>query len=353
MGGLLLVCATVWMPASRAAGEAADVVATVDGEPIALGEFLLRLNAERAGVYAHFQSLIRVENTDRFWDTKYGGVTPWAFLKAKTLEDLKAIKVQQSAARRAGIVADTGYASFRQRFEAENRRRAAAARTGEVIYGPRRLSEGAFYHQELARTIERLKSYLAENTLHPSEEQVRQYYERNKDRRYRLPDSVSVEVLTWTIGNKSGGEPAESSLRGVQSGARHGKSLAECVAAWLPGASDLRVAMCTINKDTASQYSKTAPALLAAAAVLQAGQVSEIIRSDAGGMIIQCHAREEGGFLSYDHFQPAIRRDCVDEKYQSFVDQLVAEAEMFINKKVYDGISPSMEPVPAAQTICP
>ena len=240
VGGVLGCFVAAWVPPGLAAGEEMSVVAKVDGEPVEVGEFWLHLNAQRAGVYAHFQRLGGVEDTDRFWHLKYNGVTPADFLKTKTLQDLKVIKVQQSAARRAGIVDDARYAAFQRRWEAENVRRAAAPRTGDVIYGPRHLSEWVFYNEEMARLVRRLKRDAAEKTCRVSGEEVRQYYERHKNERYRAP---------------------------------------------------------------------------------------------------------EGGFVSYEVFEAAVRRDCVDEKYRALVEELAARAEVVVNQRVYDGIDPAVRGV--------
>ncbi|MEP6672690.1 MAG: hypothetical protein ABJF10_26235 [Chthoniobacter sp.] len=238
LGGVLGWLVAAEVPPGRAAGEEMAIVAKVDGEPVELGEFWLHLNAQRAGVYAHFQSRTRVEDTDRFWQTKYDGVTPADFLKAKTLQVLKEIKVQQSAARRAGIVDDARYAAFRRRWEAENARRAAAPRTGDVIYGPKHLSEWVFYNEEMARLVRLLKRDAEDKTLQVSEDEVRQYYERHKNERY--------------------------------------------------------------------------------------------------------HARE-GGFVSYEVLASAVRRDCVEEKYRAMVEELVARAEVVVNRSVYEGIDPTVQ----------
>jgi len=242
--GLLFLFLTAWLP-NVWGGEEEAVVATVAGEPIVLGEFLLHLNARRAGVYAHFQEKSRSEDIGLFWQTKYDGVTPADFLKAKTLQDLKAIKVQQCAARQAGIVDEPGYKAFRRRWEAENGRRAEAPHTGEIIYGPKHLSEWVFYNEEMARLVRRLKSDAVEKTLRVNEDEVRQYYERHKNERYRAP---------------------------------------------------------------------------------------------------------EGGFVSYEFIQPAVRRDCVDEKYRTMVEELVRQAEVIVNEKIYEEIDPAAEGVPEKQS---
>jgi len=195
MRGFAGLCLAVLIPCAGIADEPSTaVIATIDGEPVAVGEFLLHLNAQRGRVYARFQALARVEDTDRFWHADYHGVTPWAFLKAQALEDLKAVKVQQGEARRAGLIDDTSYAAFRRRFEDENRRRAAAVEKGEPVYGPVQVGEWEFYNYELAQLVLRLKRRLAEDALQVSAVEARQYFEQHKVSRYRAPDTVSAEV---------------------------------------------------------------------------------------------------------------------------------------------------------------
>ena len=123
-------------PTSGPPDEAESVVATIDGEPVSLAEFRLRLREDRAGVYDYFQSHYGIGDGATFWHGGVAGITPLDFIKEQALRELTRIKVQQLAARRAGLIGDVSYAAFLQRLQAENARRAAAMTSGVAVYGP-------------------------------------------------------------------------------------------------------------------------------------------------------------------------------------------------------------------------
>lgn len=157
--------------------DADAVVATVDGTPVTLEEFKVRLPEQRAEIMTYFQQAYGCDpgGTD-FWSTPCGGETPIARLKAVTLRLLIEDRVRELAANKAGIPVAIGYDAFLKEWEAENRTRADRLAAGQVIYGPREYSEPAYYRYVVSSTILGLKQWLLEHDGPPTEEQLRQAY---------------------------------------------------------------------------------------------------------------------------------------------------------------------------------
>ncbi|BCG58059.1 hypothetical protein [Paenibacillus sp. URB8-2] len=125
-------------------------VAWVNGEPIAYGEFRTRMLELRGEVIAETAKGGADPAAKGFWTSGAGGRTPLDLLKEKTLNLLVRVKVQQIAAKEAGIAGDIGYKAFLSRLDAENRTRSSRLRRGEPIYGPKQYTEKAYYRYNLA-----------------------------------------------------------------------------------------------------------------------------------------------------------------------------------------------------------
>ncbi|AKG33854.1 hypothetical protein [Paenibacillus durus] len=137
-------------------------VAWVNGEPVAYGEFRTRMLELRGEVAAETAKDGADPGAKGFWTSDTRGETPLGLLKKKTLALLIRVKVQQIAAKEAGIIEDIGYEAFLSRLDAENRTRSSRLRRGEPVYGPKQYSEKAYYLYTLANLELALRQRLAE-----------------------------------------------------------------------------------------------------------------------------------------------------------------------------------------------
>jgi hypothetical protein len=155
------------------------VVAEVDGEAVRLDEFALVMLQERAEIYNDFRAKYGAEDGTAFWDSRFGDEVPLDKLERDALQRIVEIKVEQRMAREHGLLADAGFAAFREELAAENERRRQTVEAGGIIYGPKRYEAGAYYEIRQARLREELKRAMADQ-LKPDEEEVRHYYESNR-----------------------------------------------------------------------------------------------------------------------------------------------------------------------------
>lgn len=136
-------------------------VAWVNGEPVAYGEFKTRMLELRGEAVAEAAEKGADPAARNFWASDIGGRTPLDLLKEKTLHLLVRVKVQEIAARKAGIVQDIGYEAFLSRLDAENRLRSSRLRSGEPIYGPQQYSERTYFRYMLTNLELALRERLA------------------------------------------------------------------------------------------------------------------------------------------------------------------------------------------------
>ncbi|WP_068619575.1 hypothetical protein [Paenibacillus tuaregi] len=142
-------------------GDAA--VALVNGDAVTLKEFKARMPRLRGEIMTYCQQTYGLEpNESTFWSASCGGESSLERLKEATLRLLEEDRIREQAAVKAGLHAAIGYDAFLEAWETENRERARRVAAGQVIFGPRELSEAAYYQYVVANTVLTLKQWLLE-----------------------------------------------------------------------------------------------------------------------------------------------------------------------------------------------
>ncbi|WP_141503583.1 hypothetical protein [Paenibacillus luteus] len=140
----------------------ADVVAWINSEPITIGEWMPRMLELRSVVAAEWAPSSGDVSSDSFWYEARNGHTPIEALRKLALDRLAEIKVQQMAARNAGIIEDISYQAFLAGMEKENSQRKSRLAQGQTIYGPKQYSEKVYYTYTLANMVIELKAHLVD-----------------------------------------------------------------------------------------------------------------------------------------------------------------------------------------------
>ncbi|SFB30393.1 hypothetical protein SAMN05216312_105410 [Cohnella sp. OV330] len=139
------------------------VVALVNGEAVTLKEFKARMPRLRGEMMTYCQQTYGLDpNEPKFWSASCGGKSSLERLKEATLRLLEEDRIREQAAVEAGLHAAVGYDAFLQAWETENRERARRVAAGQVIFGPRELSESAYYQYVVANAVLALKQRLLE-----------------------------------------------------------------------------------------------------------------------------------------------------------------------------------------------
>lgn len=157
------------------------VVAYINGEPVVKSEFMMQARRERSEVIRYFRITYNCEYGEGFWNKNIDGQSPSDFLKEKTLDTLRTIKVQQILAKEVGIVNDLSYTSFLNSLEVENRRRLEAKNANKVIYGPVQYSEEVYYNYLFSNMVISLKNILGEQVFNLTDDKLRGEYEKEKE----------------------------------------------------------------------------------------------------------------------------------------------------------------------------
>ena len=158
------------------------VVATINNEKVPAAEYRLIMERKTADVFSYFKEHKDLDDHVGYWSESSGPEGPLARLRQVVLEELIRIKVHQSLAKEKGLIKETSFANFKEEFERENVRRAAAKSAGQVIYGPSQYRIGTYYYILFGDLAYKLKQAIAKE-LEPEipESEIKSYYEANKD----------------------------------------------------------------------------------------------------------------------------------------------------------------------------
>lgn len=180
-------------PSSNNDVEDIQTVATMNGEPIQIPEFMLILNNNYvAKTYNYFSNNYGVKNYKDFWTTVYGNEKPIDYAKNLALKELIRIKSEQILMKEYGVANDISYGSFLNELEQENKRRKIAVDNNQVIYGPIEYSEYQYFSHVFANHVVELKKKLEKETFNINESDLRALYENVKEEYFM--DSYQIKV---------------------------------------------------------------------------------------------------------------------------------------------------------------
>lgn len=164
----------------------ADTIATVNGEPIAKGEFEIFINTNTSKAH----QLLAKDNPS-YTDLELRNKT-WELAWKDVLE----AKAYQILAKEAGLMEDISYHAFLQEMEKENNQRKQAYDAGKIVYGLVEYDEVSYQSYRQSNLILDLQEELAKTKLEVSEEEIRNYYD-NIEYHEEIPTIYTVDILTF------------------------------------------------------------------------------------------------------------------------------------------------------------
>ena len=307
-------------------------VAVVDGAPVALGELKMQFDRKRAEAVSHFTEGYGADAGDKhFWTTAFDGVTPRDYLIKISLDAVKREKAEQLLMQEYGMEDDITYEGFLKELKAENARRRQAKQNGEAIYGPEEYTPSAYWDYVMSNRRIRLdeKLFGAGGELEPDEETLRAYYEQIKDPYFKQVDNVELLAFSIPYRGQGGGavteEDARTALEPVRERVAREGEAARTEAEKVPG---LIVTALSLNKETVSSASKSAPVAYQHAKELPAKETSEVFNHQGEYTFLYCVSRESGGYRSFDQHINEVRAYYGDDAYQRLIDEKTKQADM-------------------------
>jgi hypothetical protein len=179
------------------------IVATVNSFPISLKEYQFCEKKCKASIIQDFQTTYKLKYDENFWNLSSIKPTPTEALKKKAFVSVVELKIQQELARELGLIQDFSYKTFLTNLQAENKRRFDALQNKQVVFGPEQYSEENYFDYLFTNLVIQIKKKLSENTLGISDNQLRQIYEKRKNKLYKLDDFVQIQRVTLETNAKN------------------------------------------------------------------------------------------------------------------------------------------------------
>ncbi len=304
-------------------------VATVNGEPITVGFFKLKLDQNRAEVIGYFASKYQADVDSAFWTKDFHGEVPVKILKKTTLAECSKIKLQELLAKEKGIAQDISYESFIGELTRENQRRLDALAKHEVIYGPQQYDLSTYFNYRFSNMLIRLKDKLAEKELASSDQELKAYFDAHKA---QYANSTQATVHRIFIPSGPDAKTKIDQIYRALANSHSPEAFDQLAKQWNTDGSVLEN---TFRRKTYQYYFRSFPELVSQVKKLEEGKVSGIFEGDGGFNIIKCV--KKGNPAEFEQIKPGINQKLLDQKYFKLVDNLAKNAKIVINHSAYDG----------------
>jgi len=324
----------VWSSADRAD----DVIATVNGVPISIAEYNRAIRLNKSRIINYFRDTYQAEQTEHFWTTAFHGEIPAEVLKKKALEDSVYFKVRQLLAKEQGVLQDVSYDGFLQKLQQENERRVQAINNNQVIYGPAQYDEDTYLEYVLTNSMLAVKQRMQQKVLQKGESQLRLFYERHKEQRYRTQGLVKIQRISHSFLDsnhqidKSLQQQAHKQLEEAIAKLQSGSSFEDVAAAYNTSGTELEL---TIQLGDERRNARSPIALTAAK--LPLGAISPIIEENGGYHVLKCIGRIEphSAYLPYEQAKNQVLQDVIQNEYDITIRGMVAAALVQLNDTQY------------------
>ena len=283
-----------------------EVVAVVDGHDVTKAELI----TEARGAYEQLASMGDVRQMDR------------AFF-SEALDQIIAGLLINAEAEKLGVAAtgeeiDREIANLKGRFASEEEYLESLAQQGISDAKARRDIQEQISIQKYLNTQVR-------PAITIPEEELRRFYENNKESMPNLEEAVRTRHLLLSLARDASEEEelaAREMIQGLLTRARNGEDFAQ-------------LARESSQDETAERggelpwllRGQTLPEFEAAAFALQPGQLSDVVRTDAGFHIIQCLDRQEARSVTFEDVRSRIEAEMVQQNLGAAMLQAVQQLE--------------------------
>lgn len=317
-------------------------VAMVNGEPVYVREYKMRLKSNSNEGLELFSEKNMLKNDSDLLSSSLKSKAPDEVVKQNVLEDIIRIKVQQKLAMEKGIIDSTDYKDFLKELEKENEKRNDAIKNNKVIYGPENYGEIEYYSYKFDNMVKELKNKLKESEFLISESEIKEMYLRLKESRFKIPDGIEIQAVIIPFVDEKGiisdekKKNAEQLIEEAKMRIEKGESFEKIADAYKKHGEILDH---YFTKEEQLSKNIPYPEFLQEAKKLIPGQVSDIIERTTDYSLLICKSKEEWGYVSYEEASKILRDEQIEKEYEEYIDELVKEADVQINEKIFNRIN--------------
>jgi len=309
-------------------GMSTHIAATANGEPITIGEMQMAMDRFRVETIMFFHTMHDLEFGRDFWDTEVAGTTPHEHVRNLALDFLAEKKIQQQFFRDNGIIGDFSYASFMRQLAEENMRREQTIAEGGVIFGVQHFDAITYYEFLFVNQVQAFLNEMGDDFFAITHADLIEFHERNIQN-FRTPNEVVVDVI---VVSQDYGDEQYARILEAQTALNEGATFYSVMEEFNPGGAPIQI-------DLSGRRARVmGNEFLNVAFALTEDEVSDIFESQNDLFIIRSALRIEGYYRGIEGREHAIRTEVLWERYEVFVEQLIADAIIEINESVFNHI---------------
>lgn len=287
----------------------------VDGFRISQEEYLRAMYQARNDVLSD-HAAAGYSLTDWSAETPLGD--PCQLTAQRALEILSEYYAVSTLAVERGYLADAGYEAMLENLEETNRQRQEALDSGAMVTGiPHFSAEDYLTYRATSLRLEFCNDPDNPETQVTPEE-LRQRYEADRDNLYRQPDDLELVFLL-----------ADAADDTLEQAFREAREMGELAAA-LEANPQLNAYYQEISVDPGNYgvYARSHGDILAWAADLQTGELSQVIRQDDRLCLVQCLQRTEHPYVPLEEVQSVVAQSIRESRYDALIAQRMEHTEI-------------------------
>lgn len=259
-------------------------------------------------------------------DTTLGN--PYELITQRTLKILSEYYAVSDLAVERGYLADASYDSMLRDMDAYNRRRQEALESGAVITGIPQFTTADYITYRASNF--RIQFTNDENNpeTQVTPEEIRQHYEADKDNLYALPDDLELGYLVIDVSTDEA-DTLETDLEALRQLALEKGSIALALEE-MPQLKDYYEEI-SVDRRTYSVYARSHADILACAAQLQSGDISEVFRQGSWFCLVQCHQRTQHNYAPLEDVQSVVVQSIRENRYDSLIAERIKDTEIKVD----------------------
>lgn len=255
------------------------------------------------------------------WHNETALGDPCRLTMERTLEILTEYYAVGTLAVERGYLSDASYAAMLEDLEEVNRQRQEALDTGAVITGLPSFTMDDYITYRDSNIRLQFCSDPANPEYQVTPQEIRQRYEADRDRLYQQPDSVDLAFLMVNAAP----EEADELERAFQLAREKGD-----LAAALEENPELKAYYqeISVNPGNYAVFDRSHSDVLAWAAELQTGEISQVIRLDDRLCLVQCRQRTVHQYMPLEDVESVVVQSIRESRYDALIAERMNETEI-------------------------
>lgn len=284
-------------------------VMKVNGEPVWEEEFSFLLKANRVSLLSQIQ--------EEYGEEAAAGEQQEALLREACKELVISHKVQQQLAVSLGVVDSFDFYDLQKQMEQKNADNQQAVKDGKPVYGLMKYDLQQYYSYAYSNAVLRSKELLAQGELKPGEDEIKAYYEANKETEFARVDQFAYLLI-------SGDKTEEvAGLIGRMEGMTR-----EELEAFCREHPQLTLEQAEVDAESFRTLAKTSENLSNALLALEAGESSGLIDDSGSYRLLYCISRTDSGIEPLEEVRQNIENTLVDHSYNDKAIGLARQAQV-------------------------